>query len=247
MPVGFADEVLAETERRLTRFNSPPSEEALVLAAKKGDDLAFEALFLRYRRRIMAIAARFARGKEDAEDIAQQSFQKAYSHLHTFKGNSSFSTWLTRIALNEARMLLRRTRARRLVSIDRDFNEPDSGAVHLEIPDSAPNPETSCLQREQEQFLCAALRELRPRLRKAIELRELAELSTEETARHLGLSANAAKARVFHGRKKLREALRCLQSLCDARGDRAARSFVIRHSVNRGTRAMRPEARGRYF
>jgi RNA polymerase sigma-70 factor, ECF subfamily len=105
-------------------------------------------------------------------------------------------------------MFLRRGRGRREVSIDED-SVVEKTASNLEIPDSDPDPETSHLQREEARILSGAMDKLQPGLRRAIVLRELAELSTEETARRMGISIGAVKARLFHGRKKLREALRC--------------------------------------
>jgi DNA-directed RNA polymerase specialized sigma24 family protein len=84
---------------------SPPAtseDHALVVAANRGNALAFETLFERCQPKIFAIALRFTRVREDAEDIVQQTFQKAFVHLHRFEGKASFSTWLTRIAMNEA-------------------------------------------------------------------------------------------------------------------------------------------------
>jgi len=132
--------------------------------------------------------------------------KKAFINLQKFEGDSLFSTWLTRIAINEARMLLRRRRGSREVPIEESSMKAES-ALPLEFPDSAPNPEDSCLDREQEQVLSAALNKLRPGIRKAIELRDLGELSTGETALVMGLSVAAVKGRVFHGRRKLRETL----------------------------------------
>jgi RNA polymerase sigma-70 factor (ECF subfamily) len=149
---------------------------------------------------------RYAHVREDAEDIVQQSFQKAFVYLHKFEGKSSFSTWLTRIAINESLMLLRHGRALREVLVD-DHSEADGNAASLEMPDSRPDPEASYLQRERTQILSETLGNLRPGMRRAIELRELAELSTEETARRMGVSVGAVKARLFHARKKLQEKL----------------------------------------
>ena len=104
-------------------------------------------------------------------------------------------------------MLLRRKRGSREVPIEESSMKAES-ALPLEVPDSAPNPEDSCLDREQKQILSAALNKLRPGIRKAIELRELGELSTGETALGMGLSVAAVKGRVLHGRRKLRETLR---------------------------------------
>lgn len=185
---------------------NPAADEDLVAAAKSGDEPAFETLFKRYQSRIFALALRYTRVREDAEDVVQQTFLKAFVHLHRFEGKASFCTWLTRIAINEALMLLRRGHALRLVALD-DSSEDESATSGLQIPDSGPGPEMSYLQREGAQVLCAAIDELKPRTRTAIELRELAELSTQETARRMGLSAAGVKARVFHGRRKLRKIL----------------------------------------
>src|SRR5438094_7000606 len=104
------------SDARRENIGGQGEEAALVLAAKRGDGHAFEVLIGRYQRRILAVAQRFTRIREDAEDVVQQSIQKAFIYLHKFEGKSSFSTWLTRIAINEALMLLRRGRGRREVS-----------------------------------------------------------------------------------------------------------------------------------
>ena len=182
-------------------------EAALVFAAKGGDGQAFEILIKRYQRRILAIARRFTRIREDAEDIVQQSFQKAFVHLHKFEGKSFFSTWLTRIAINEALMLLRKGRGLREVSID-DLSGDEETTLRLEMRDSRAGPETAFLQGERNEILYEAMDKLTPRTRTAIELRELRELSTAEAARAMGVSVGGVKARVFHGRRKLRRLLK---------------------------------------
>jgi len=183
------------------------AEVTLVLAARNGDPHAFEILVERYQRRILAVARRFTRNREDAEDIAQRSFQKAFIHLHKFEGKSCFSTWLTRIAINEALMLLRRGRGLREVSIN-DLSRNEETAIGLEMPDSRAGPESAFLQNERNRILSEALDELTPGIRTAIQLRELRELSTKEAARVMGLSVSAVKARVFNGRRKLHHVLK---------------------------------------
>ena len=183
------------------------AEEELVAAAKDGDEAAFETLFNRHQRRIFALAFRYTRVREDAEDTLQQTFQKAFVHLQEFKGKSSLSTWLTRIAINQALMLLRSRRGLREVLID-DSNGDEEATPTLELVDTNPNPEASYLQKEKTQILLAAMRQLKPRMRKAIELRELGELSSRDTAAHLGISIGTVKARVFHARRRLAIALR---------------------------------------
>jgi RNA polymerase sigma-70 factor, ECF subfamily len=198
----------ADQKRLLLLLEGQPKKRHLSLPPKNRDGKAFEALFKRHQRRLLALAVRYTHSRHDAEDVLQQSLQKAFVCLHKFEGKSSFSTWLTRIAINEGLMFLRRGRGRREVSIDED-SVVEKTASNLEIPDSDPDPETSYLQREEARILSGAMDKLQPGLRRAIVLRELAELSTEETARRMGISIGAVKARLFHGRKKLREALRC--------------------------------------
>lgn len=201
---GEIDKQVAES---VSPANSASEDAVLVAAAKNGDGRAFEVLVGRYQSRIRAIASRFTRVSEDAEDIAQQSFQKAFIHLQQFEGNSAFSTWLTRITINEALMWLRKKRFALEVPIEESSTE-NGTALALESPDPGPSPEDSYLLREWKQILSRAMNNLSPAIRKAVELRHLSELSTEETAQIMRLSAGAVKARIFHGRRKLRVLLK---------------------------------------
>jgi RNA polymerase sigma-70 factor, ECF subfamily len=207
---------------------------ALVTGAIAGDARAFELLVERHEGKIFSLAQRMTRNREDAQDVTQQSFQKAFIHLKQFEGDSLFSTWLTRVAINEALMLLRRRRGAREVPIA-ESNAGGEIVLPLEIPDMGPNPEDSCLQREQERILSAAVNELTPRTRKAIELRELGQLSTGETAQVMGLSVGAVKARVFHGRRKLRQTLKRYVMSTRTYGARALRT---QRSVRDRSRAI---------
>jgi len=194
-----------KAEPTIACVSDPAGERTLVVAAKNGDEQAFETLCKRYQRKTLAVVLRYTHVVEDAEDIVQRSFYKAFAHLCQFQGESSFSTWLTRIAINEALMFLRRIGAVREVSIDdiRDAGSADS----LGIPDSNADPETRCSQLEEVRILSKAVRNLRPGLRTTIVLRELRELSTSETARRMGLSVAAVKARIFRGKRQLRQEL----------------------------------------
>jgi RNA polymerase sigma-70 factor (ECF subfamily) len=195
-----------KAEPTIACVSDPAGERTLVVAAKNGDEQAFETLFKRYQRKTFAVVLRYTRVVEDAEDIVQQSFYKAFVHLCQFQGESSFSTWLTRIAINEALMFLRSIGAVRTMSIE-ESSEREEQSNALEIPDSSLDPETSYARQEEVQTLCQALGNLRPQMRKAIQLRDLEELSTEEAARRMGLSAVSLKTKLFHARKKLREKL----------------------------------------
>ena len=182
-------------------------DEELVAAAKSGDELAFETIVKRHRQRIFALALRYTRSREDAEDIVQQTFQRAFMHLQNFEGRSAFSTWLTSIVINQALMLLRKRRALREVSIEDPSNDEGTTPA-LEMADANPDPESSYLEQEKARVLAEAIGKLRPAMRTAVELTELRELSMLEAARQLGISIGAVKSRVFHARRKLGEALR---------------------------------------
>src|SRR5712672_1465247 len=183
------------------------ADEELVAAAKSGDESAFEILVKRQERKVFRVALRYTRVREDAEDIVQETFRKAFVHLQKFEGKSSFSTWLTRIAINEALMSLRRRRA--LHEVPADDSSGDYGITPgPDLADASPDPEATYLQKEEARIVSAAIRHLRPGMRRAVELRELGDLSTQETARRMGLSVAAIKGRVFHARKELGKALR---------------------------------------
>jgi RNA polymerase sigma-70 factor (ECF subfamily) len=189
------------------RASADEEDAALVAAAKSGDGRAFEVLVERHQSRIRAVAWRFTRVPEDAEDIAQQAFQKAFLHLRQFEGNSSFSTWLTRITINESLMWVRKKRAYREVPIE-ELGAENERSLSLDPPDPGPSPEDRYSQREWKQILSRAMSELSPAIRTAIELRDLGELSTGETAGIMRVSVGAMKARLFHGRRKLRAKLK---------------------------------------
>src|SRR3984893_8144157 len=181
------------------------SDGALVAATKSGDADAFGILVLRHKQRVFAMVQRIMSNREDAEDVVQESFHKAYLHLDDFQERSLFSTWLTRIAMNEAFMLVRRRRGILEVLPD----NPDDGvnAVSAAFVDQRPNPEESCWRRERAELVTEAINRLGPKIRSTILLRDIEEHSAEETALILGTSITAVKARVFQGRRKLRGTL----------------------------------------
>jgi len=178
------------------------SDGTLVTAAKGGDTRAFEELVLRHKRRVFAVGQRITNSRDDAEEVVQETFHKVFLHLNNFQEKSRFSTWLTSIAMNEALMLLRRRRGvfeNLPESADEGVNSTSEAFV-----DQGPNPEESCLRRERSQLLNEAINRLGPRIRTAILLRDIEEKSLEETARILGTTSAAVKARLFQGRRKLR-------------------------------------------
>ena len=182
-------------------------EYAFLAAAKRGDSAAFEILCKQSANTAFRVARRIMRNDEDAEDVVQESFQRAFVHLNRFNGDSRFSTWLSRIAINTALMKLRRKHRIWEVSLDESV-ETEQASSQIDVEDQGPNPEQLYAQRERQRILSEAMSVLTPGMRKAFELRELDERSTEETARMMGISIGAVKARLFHGRRKLRERLK---------------------------------------
>jgi RNA polymerase sigma-70 factor (ECF subfamily) len=196
-----------ETGGPARRHEIVREEYACLAAAKRGDSAAFEVLCKQSANTVFRVARRIMRNDEDAEDVVQESFQRAFIHLNGFKGDSRFSTWLSRIAINAALMKLRKKHRLWEVSMD-ESGEPEQPSSHLDVEEQGPNPEQLYAQKERQRILAEAMNELTPGMRKAFELREFDERSTEETARMMGISVGAVKARLFHGRKKLRERLK---------------------------------------
>jgi RNA polymerase sigma-70 factor (ECF subfamily) len=194
------------TGERVRQRMTAREECSFLTAAKQGDSAAFEILCKQSANTVFHVARRMMRSNEDAEDVVQESFQLAFVHLKSFNGNSRFSTWLSRIAINAALMKLRKKNRLQDVSLDESAETGESSS-RIDIEDLGLNPEQLCAQAEQQRILSEALNALTPGMRKAIELRELDERSTEETARIMGISVGAVKARVFHGRRKLRDTL----------------------------------------
>src|SRR5215468_7125794 len=181
-------------------------EREFVTAAKNGDSVAFETLCKQAATMVFKIARRMTATKEDAEDVVQESFQLAFIHLKKFKGDSRFSTWLTRIVTNTALMHLRKNRVRRELPLE-EWSEYQPHFSPFEVEDQSLNPEQLYAQKEHHRMLVQAVNELDPRLRKAIETLEFDERSTTEVARMTGMPVGTLKARLFRGRRKLRQLL----------------------------------------
>ncbi|HXN22979.1 MAG TPA: sigma-70 family RNA polymerase sigma factor [Candidatus Dormibacteraeota bacterium] len=180
-------------------------ESALVAAAKSGNIEAFEELVSRYESKIFRLAMNITRNREDAEDAMQDAFLKSYSHLKNFQGDSRFYTWLVRITVNEALMRLRKRRPNQ-VSLDEPVETGDD-LMPREIEDWGPSPEQRYAQRELGTILSEVIEGLEPDYRTVFVLRDIEELSTEETANLLGISVPAVKSRLLRARLKLRDRL----------------------------------------
>src|SRR6202158_505476 len=187
--------------------SEPVSDElALVQAAKGGDVGSFEELVKRYDRNVFRIAQHITQNREDAEDVVQDAFIKAYTNLKQFQGQSKFYTWLVRIAVNEALMKLRRRRPERTASLDEEIKTEDD-SVPREVADWSPNPEQQYKQAELREILDKTINGLPASFRTVFVLRDVEGLSTEETADALELSIPAVKSRLLRARLQLRERL----------------------------------------
>src|ERR1700727_2047625 len=188
-------------------IEQPISEEMqLVRRAKRGDNSACEELVRRYDRNVCRIAQHITQNREDAEDVVQEAFLKAYGNLAQFQEQSKFYTWLVRIAVNEALMKLRRRRPERTVSLDEEIKTEDD-SLPREIADWSPNPEQQYNQSELREILSKTIQGLPPGFRTVFVLRDVEGLSTEETAAALELSVPAVKSRLLRARLHLRERL----------------------------------------
>jgi len=176
----------------------------LVTVARSGDSSAFVELSKRHSRRVLHRIYRITNNWQDAEDVLQESLMRAFVHLHTFERRASFSTWLTRIAINRALMLLRKRKGAQKWAIDSSLDDiAQSGKG--ELRDHRDNPEQHYTRQQRAGLLSGAMRQLRPESRRVLELQQVGELSTKEIAQCLGISQPAVKSRLLRARIALRE------------------------------------------
>ena len=194
------------TIQSIAEENEQHPDVALVERVRAGDVSAYDTLVRKYERQIFRIAQHITQNREDAEDVMQDAFLKAYEKLDQFQGNSKFYTWLVRIAVNESLMRLRKRRTGRMVSIDEDM-ETEEGSVPRDLADWAPDPEQNYTQSELAEILRKTIQGLPQGFRVVFALRDVEGLSTEETAETLGLSVPAVKSRLLRARLQLRERL----------------------------------------
>jgi RNA polymerase sigma-70 factor (ECF subfamily) len=181
-------------------------ESADLALARGGDVKAFSELIRRYEGKIFRLAQHITQNREDAEDVLQETFLKAYEHLDQFQGNSKFYTWIVRIAVNQALMKLRKRKSDRSVSLDEGIDTGEDIVVR-EIAAWDEDPEQQYSREELGRILDEAVQSLAPPYRTVFVLRDIEELSTEETAEALDLSIPAVKSRLLRARLQLREKL----------------------------------------
>ena len=186
------------------------SDDALIRQARAGELAAFETLVARYERQVYTLALRVVRQEQDAEDVTQQAFISALEHLNGFRQESSFATWLFRIATHAALKILRKRKGLNTVSLEEATEpQPDGeGLPHPEfIADWKQSPEELVAQHETQQLLDEALARLDDNHRLVFLLRDVEGLSVKETAAALNLSEANVKVRLLRARLQLREQL----------------------------------------
>jgi RNA polymerase sigma-70 factor, ECF subfamily len=207
----MADSLQTEiaVEGRLGQSSAPPlaitSDALLVTRAKNGEQLAYVELCRRHREMVFRTVLRITQNTDDAEDILQDSWMRAFTHIGTFDGRSAFSTWVTRIAINSALTAIRRRRTRRELSLD-DPVAPDNRRV-IEMLEPSRNPEERCLEKERLRLVQQAIKRLPSKLRTAIEIRQSQDGPMSELAMLAGVSVPTMKSRLVRARFRLREPL----------------------------------------
>jgi RNA polymerase sigma-70 factor, ECF subfamily len=179
------------------------TDQELVDRVIAGEKFLFEMIMRRYNQRLFRVAKSILKDGDEAEDVVQDAYVRAYTHLHQFAGHAKFSTWLTKIAVYES--LARLRRSRRLSSLDGDQNAEEIMMIHK--GEAADNPQKDYFRRTMIDVLEHALQAIPEKYRVVIVLRDSEGLSTEETALSLGISEEAVKTRLHRARMLLRKQL----------------------------------------
>jgi RNA polymerase sigma-70 factor (ECF subfamily) len=177
-------------------------DEELLLAARAGSHGAFAELQNIYASRLYKRILSITRNREDAEDALQDTFFRAYRALPSFEGRSRFSSWLTRIAINSALMILRKRRIRPEVSFEQQSSIEEDGSF-FDVRDQALNPEELCDQGERSRAIMRAIQCLNPKVRTALHIWIWQERSINEIAQDIGVSSASVKSRLHRARKRL--------------------------------------------
>ena len=193
------------------------SDPELVARAKAGDSSAFEELVHRHEQKIKRVALSLCRGHaEDAEETVQNALLNAYRYLRGFRGESQFSSWLTRIVINACRMYQRRQRSLpRGLNLDEQFGEAEN--IPVELVDGSDDPEEQYTREEFQAVLQRCLAEMKELYRIPFVLAQFEGLSNEEMASRLGVSVTTAKTRLLRARRRLQRDLAetfCRQGRC---------------------------------
>jgi len=184
------------------------ADRLLVERVKAGDRAAFNALVLKYQQRVLKLVSRYVRDPEEAMDVAQEVFIRAYRAIHGFRGDSAFYTWLYRIAVNAAKNAIGAA-TRNPVEGGLDVDDPELGEVQRKMTDVS-SPERLLYTEELKQTISSAIEELPPELRRAILLREIEGLSYEAIAEAMDCPVGTVRSRIFRARDAIAKRIKPL-------------------------------------
>lgn len=179
----------------------------LVAAAKRGDNKAFEALLRKYRKSVYYMLLKMIKNPDDAEDLTQEAFAKAFNSIEKFDATFAFSTWLFRIATNNCIDFIRKKRVQ-TVSIDQPMEGDDGSNIHFDVKDDNLDPNQSMLKKQRKKYLNMAIERLPEKYRTLVELRYFKEYSYEEVAQELQIPLGTVKAQLFRARELLSQELK---------------------------------------
>lgn len=188
-------------------------EAKLIRSAQQGDEAAFEQLVLLYQKRVYNLALRMVQNPDDAFDLSQEAFIKAWKNLPNLKADAAFSTWLFRLTSNECIDHLRRAKRQKIVSLTVEDDEDE--AVQLDMPDTSPSPEDMLLRAEDQELLRRAMDALPPDHRQVLTLRIVNDLDYRQISEVLGVAEGTVKSRLARARDNLRKNLAVLGNNLD--------------------------------
>jgi RNA polymerase sigma-70 factor (ECF subfamily) len=193
-------------EVKFPRSSRSEEDRALIDAAKRGENRAFEKLLKKYYKSVYYLIFKMVRNAEDAEDLTQESFAKAFNSITTFDPKFAFSTWLFKIATNNCIDYIRRKKMQTL-SLSQSPSGDDNSGVTLQIADSDPVPDEVMLKKQRREIVARAVEALPERYQQLIQLRYFRELSYEEVAQELKIPLGTVKAQLHRAKELLNEAL----------------------------------------
>jgi len=183
----------------------------LVASAKKGESKAFETLLKKYRKSVYYMLLKMVKNADDAEDLTQEAFAKAFNSIEKFDSKYAFSTWLFRIATNNTIDLIRKRRVQ-TVSIDAPIEGDDGSNMTIDVKDEDLNPNEELLKKQRSRYLHMAIEKLPEKYRILVELRYFKEFSYEEIANELQIPLGTVKAQLFRARELLNQELKNIRS-----------------------------------
>lgn len=183
----------------------------LVIRAKKNDPKAFETLLKKYRKSVYYMLLKMVNNADDAEDLTQEAFAKAFNSLAKFDSKYAFSTWLFRIATNNCIDFIRKKRIQ-TVSIDTPYENDDGDSMSFDLPDPNLSPDGLMLKKQRKEYLGKAVERLPAKYKRLVQLRYFQELSYDEVAKELELPLGTVKAQLFRARELLSQELKHMQS-----------------------------------